>query len=262
MRRCIELMLATAGGTLADAPARPLARAVAIRRASSSARRGWPRCSASSSPWHAMEQYLVAIGATVVAKPDDGRIAVDVPGWRPDLSARDRPGRGDRAAPRLRQFPLRPPAVPARQPARRARGGRRPPRSAAALVAEGLFEVVTPPDGPGRRRRQRRACSTRSRPTMRWLRRRLLPGLVRQVERNWANHVRGRAPVRDRHRLFAPARPASARGRSDGSRPCSPAAASRRTGPGAGQPRFDLWDLKGRFEAAVALANPGGDGAS
>jgi phenylalanyl-tRNA synthetase beta chain len=36
-------------------------------------------------PWNAIEQYLVAIGATVVSKPDDGRIAVDVPGWRPDL---------------------------------------------------------------------------------------------------------------------------------------------------------------------------------
>ena len=29
----------------------------------------------------------MAIGATVVNKPDDGRIAVDVPGWRPDITA-------------------------------------------------------------------------------------------------------------------------------------------------------------------------------
>ena len=36
-------------------------------------------------PWHAIERHLVAIGATVVSKPEDGRIAVDVPGWRPDL---------------------------------------------------------------------------------------------------------------------------------------------------------------------------------
>ena len=38
-------------------------------------------------PWDAIERYLVAIGATVVSKPEDGRIAVDVPGWRPDLVA-------------------------------------------------------------------------------------------------------------------------------------------------------------------------------
>ena len=36
-------------------------------------------------PWQEIERTLVAIGATVVSKPDDGRIAVDVPGWRPDL---------------------------------------------------------------------------------------------------------------------------------------------------------------------------------
>jgi phenylalanyl-tRNA synthetase beta chain len=37
--------------------------------------------------WKEIERCLVAIGSTVVSKPDDGRIAVDVPGWRPDLVA-------------------------------------------------------------------------------------------------------------------------------------------------------------------------------
>ena len=36
-------------------------------------------------PWEEIERHLVAIGATVVSKPEDGRIAVDAPGWRPDL---------------------------------------------------------------------------------------------------------------------------------------------------------------------------------
>ena len=36
-------------------------------------------------PWQALEGYLVAIGATVVSKPEDGRIAVEAPSWRPDL---------------------------------------------------------------------------------------------------------------------------------------------------------------------------------
>src|SRR5678816_3211101 len=31
-----------------------------------------------------VERHLVAIGATCVAKPEERRIAVDVPGWRPD----------------------------------------------------------------------------------------------------------------------------------------------------------------------------------
>ena len=37
--------------------------------------------------WTEIEKQLVAIGATVVSKPDDGRIAVDVPGWRTDIIA-------------------------------------------------------------------------------------------------------------------------------------------------------------------------------
>lgn len=35
--------------------------------------------------WTEIERCLVAVGATVVSKPEDGRIAVDVPGWRPDI---------------------------------------------------------------------------------------------------------------------------------------------------------------------------------
>ncbi|HET9066028.1 MAG TPA: phenylalanine--tRNA ligase subunit beta [Gemmatimonadales bacterium] len=37
--------------------------------------------------WTEIERCLVAIGATVVSKPEDGRIAVDVPGWRPDITS-------------------------------------------------------------------------------------------------------------------------------------------------------------------------------
>ena len=84
MRRCIQIVLATAGGELADAP-------LDLWPEPSHPPRIFLRPARVAQvlgveiPWAAIEQYLVAIGATVVSKPDDGRIAVDVPGWRPDL---------------------------------------------------------------------------------------------------------------------------------------------------------------------------------
>jgi phenylalanyl-tRNA synthetase beta chain len=90
-----------------------------------------------------------------------------------------------------------------------------------------------------------------------YLRRRLLPGLVRLVEGNWAKHVpdvrlfeignvfraapNGERPREERH----------VAGVLTGRR--EPAHWS-----GSGEERIDLWDLKGQFEFAVALAVPGG----
>jgi phenylalanyl-tRNA synthetase beta chain len=91
-----------------------------------------------------------------------------------------------------------------------------------------------------------------------WLRGSLLPGLVKQVELNWSNHVRD-------VRLFEVgttfARPA-------GSDPATlPEERLRVAGvvtgtrepahwTGTGKQDVDPWDLKGLFEAAVALAFP------
>jgi phenylalanyl-tRNA synthetase beta chain len=90
-----------------------------------------------------------------------------------------------------------------------------------------------------------------------YLRRRLLPGLVRLVEGNWANQV---ADVRlfEVGTVFAAA-PAGERPREE--RHVAGVLTGLREPPhwtGSGEGRFDLWDLKGRFEAAVALAVPGG----
>jgi phenylalanyl-tRNA synthetase beta chain len=88
-----------------------------------------------------------------------------------------------------------------------------------------------------------------------WLRRRLIPGLVRLVEANWANHV---ADVRlfEIGTVFTDAGP----GRRPAEEIRVAAVLTGRREPahwsGTGEARFDIWDLKGRLEAAVALAIP------
>jgi phenylalanyl-tRNA synthetase beta chain len=191
----------------------------------------------------------------VVSKPDDGRIAVDVPGWRPDLVAEidlveeiARLHGYDAFPSDLRPFRLGAlPDAPIEAAVRAVRQG---------LVAEGLFEVSSLPlgkdDGDGSLRLVNPLSAEDA-----WLRRRLLPGLVRLVEANWANHV---ADVRlfEIGTAFAAGAPGDrpreeirVAGILTGSR--EPAHWS-----GTGAEPFDLWDLKGRFESAVALAIPGG----
>jgi phenylalanyl-tRNA synthetase beta chain len=254
MRRCIELILATGGGELADAP-------LDLWPEPSHPPRIFLRPARVAQvlgvelPWNSIEQYLVAIGATVVSKPDDGRIAVDVPGWRPDL-AREvdlieevaRLHGYDNFPSDLRPFRLGhlPDAVEERVVASVRRG----------MVEQGLYEVSRLPLGAADGEESVRLLNPLSSDDA-WLRRRLLPGLVRLVEGNWANQV---GDVR----LFEIGTAWSAAGR--GNRPREEqrlaAVVTGRRDPkhwmGSGEDRFDVWDLKGRFEAAVALAIPGG----
>ena len=193
----------------------------------------------------------------------DGRLQA---GRRPDRGgraglaarprARDRSDRGDRAAPRLRQFPLGPAAVPARARCPTRPRKRSPPRSAAGWSEQGLYEVVTPPPRPGRWRRERPPAESA-------LRRRCLspPPPAPRSRAPGGGQLgqprRGRPPLRDRDvvRRRHARRPPG--GGATGRRRVSPATGSRPTGRAPGRQRFDLWDLKGRFEAAVALAIPG-----
>jgi phenylalanyl-tRNA synthetase beta chain len=122
------------------------------------------------------------------------------------------------------------------------------------LVAEGFYEVVSLPmgaaDGEGSVRLLNPLAADEA-----WLRRRLLPGLVKLVEANWANRV---ADVR----LFEigtafTAGPAGARPGEE--RRVAAVMTGRREPPhwsAPAPPAFDLWDLKGRLEAAIALAVP------
>ena len=207
-------------------------------------------------PWASLEKYLVAIGATVVSKPDDGRIAVDVPGWRPDLVAEidliEEIARlhGYEAFPAdLRPFRLGSlPDAPIEAAVRAVRQG---------LVAAGLYEVSSLPLGKSEGDGSVRLVNPLSAEDA-WLRRRLLPGLVRLVEANWANRV---ADVR----LFeiGTAFAAGAPGERPREERHVAAVLTGRHEPehwtGTGQGKFDIWDLKGRLEAVVALAIPGAD---
>ncbi len=251
LRRAMDLVLATAGGRVVDAldvwpePANPPR--VFLRR------KRVTQIVGLDLPLATIEQAMVAIGATVLAKPDDGRLAVDVPGWRRDLTTEidlveevARIYGYDRLPDQVR--PFRPGAqidAPSDRAAATVRNG---------LAAEGLYEVVLLPIGP--------ATSDRAVPVLNplsadhgFLRERLLPGLVRQVEANWA------AQVRD-VRLFelgtafeaAPGRPVETTRVATVVTGARAPAHWSESGKG---PDVDWWDLKGLFERAVSLANPG-----
>ena len=254
LRRCIELIGATAGGELVEAP-------IDTGPGAANPPRIFLRPSRVNHvlgvdlPQHAVESYLVAIGATVVPKPEDDRMAVEAPSWRPDLSREidliEEVARihGYQNFPAdLRAFR---PSQLADAPIERASAEVR-----AGLTRQGLLEVLPLPlarqDGDQAVRLANPLSSTEG-----YLRRRLLPGLVGLVEGNWAKHVSD-------IRLFEVGTVFTAS--PEGGRPTEErhvaAVITGRREPAhwtaSGEARIDLWDLKGHFEAAVALAVPGG----
>src|SRR5690606_10409202 len=201
--------------------------------------------------WPEIERCLVAIGATVVSKPDDGRIAVDVPGWRPDLVSEidlveevARIHGYNRIPSEL--GPFRPGNLrdnPEWGAAARVRQG---------LAALGLAEVMTL-----EMRRSGEAGPRILNPLSQehgQLRDALLPSLVEQVEANWSAHVR-------QVLLFEVGRVFASRGASQ--RPDE----ALRAGfviSGHRHPAhwadgdaadYDVWDARYHFERMVALAN-------
>jgi phenylalanyl-tRNA synthetase beta chain len=204
--------------------------------------------------WVEIERQLVALGATALSKPDDGRIAVDVPGWRPDIGAEidlieeiARLHGYDRLPADLRAFR---PGARQDDPAWAALE-----RLRALLVAVGMTEVVTLPmvaaAGPAAPRVRNPVSADHA-----VLRDAVLPSLARLVEANWAMHVgdvrlfelgtvfhapEQRAPAESLHAAFAV---------TGGRTP------PHWTAPG-GAPRWDRWDASGLFSRLVELANPG-----
>ncbi|MEP7227470.1 MAG: phenylalanine--tRNA ligase subunit beta [Gemmatimonadales bacterium] len=253
LRRCIEIIGATAGGELAGAP-------VDVGPGPTNPPRIFLRPARAAQllgvelPWQLLESYLVAIGATLVSKPEDRRIAVEAPSWRPDLLREVDLIEEVARLHGYEKFPagLRPfrpgllPDAPIERATDEVRRG---------LARQGFFEVLLLPTGPADGADSVRLLNPLS-STEGHLRRRLLPGLVRLVEGNWTKHV---ADVR----LFEIGTVFSAAATGERPREERHVAAvltGHREPPhwtGSGQDRFDLWDLKGQFEAAVALAIPG-----
>jgi len=187
--------------------------------------------------------------------PKDERLAVQVPGWRPDVTREvdlieevARLKGYDAFPDELRAY--RPGTVPD-APDERARA-----RIRERLVRVGLLEARTlplgSPDGPDAVPILNPMSAEEA-----YLRRRLVPGLVRRVEYNWANRNRD-------IRLFevgtvfrkgagagAPEEWTSVAGVLTGAR------RPPHWSEGAKVPDMDIWDLKYHFELAVSVTAPG-----
>ena len=251
-RRGIELIVAVAGGRLEDAvdiwPVTAHPPRIFLRLARVAQVLG------AGVTLAAIEKYLVALGCTVLHKPDDARLAVDVPGWRPDLLLEI--DLIEEIA-RLHGYDTFPTEL---RPFRVGQVGEAPLDRAITLVRSGLaslglYEAQSLPLGPSEGAHSVRLLNPLSAEEA-WLRQSLLPGLIRAVETNWSRQVRD-------VRLFEIGTVFRARG--PGERPIeavrvagviSGARTPAHWSDGARPADTDLWDLEGLFEAVVALANP------
>ena len=254
--RAIDLIRAVAGGEVREAPvdiwpepAQP--RSVFLRPERVAQLLGVPVARPE------IERLLSAVG--FVAAPKDQRLAVQVPGWRPDVT---REVDLIEEVARLRGYqtfpdelrPYRPGTVPD-APSELTLG-----RIRERLARAGLLEARTMPLGPA----DDPAAVLVQNPLSAeeaHLRSRLVPGLVRRVEYNW------RAGERD-IRLFEVGTVFRA---AKGGLPDEQLwlgivlTGARRPpdwseGGGAKVPDMDIWDLKRHFELAVGLAAPPGKG--
>jgi phenylalanyl-tRNA synthetase beta chain len=260
LARAIDLIRAVAGGEMREPPIdlwpepqKP--RSVFLREARVSHLLGVP------VPRKEIEQLLSSVG--FVAAPKAERFAVQIPGWRPDVT---REVDLIEEVARLRGYdsfpdelrPYRPgtvPDAPAELTLRRIRE---------QLVASGggLLEVRTLPLGPADSPDAVAVLNPLSAEEAH-LRSRLLPGLIRRVEHNWSV---GNREVRlfEVGTVFRPSgRPADRPSEElhlaialTGRRHPEHWSASRQD---AKLPDMDIWDLKHHFELAVALAAPGCD---
>ena len=256
LRRAIELIVAVAGGELREPPLdlwpEPVQeRTVFLRPERVSRLLGVAVARAD------IERYLTSVGFFVA--PKEERLAVQVPGWRPDVT-RDvdlieevaRLAGYDAFPDELR--PYRPGTVPD-APEERARA-----RARERLARSGLYEARTLPLGPADGPDAVAVLNPLSAEEAH-LRSRLLPGLIRRVEHNWANRSRD-------VRLFEVGTvfrwTAGEEGRGKRALEEWTSVAGVLTGgrypphwsDGAKVPDMDLWDLKHHFELAVDVAAP------
>ncbi|HEX3926643.1 MAG TPA: phenylalanine--tRNA ligase subunit beta [Gemmatimonadales bacterium] len=259
-RRCVRLIVTVAGGALDGAtvdcfPAPVHPPRIFLRPARVTQVLG------VTLAWSNVEKHLVAAGATVVSKPEDGRIAVDVPGWRSDITAEIDLIEEIARIHGYTEIPtdLRPFRPGARQddPAWAAAA-----RLRAALVAAGLAEVMTLPMVAANDPRY--PLSHDKAPLVLnplsaehgALRHTLLPSLAGQVEANWAMQT---AEVRLFEIGTTFERMAGAAPRETLTVAFAMTGATRPrhwTDAGSASP-FDRWDARALFEQVVGLAHPG-----
>jgi len=261
MARAIDLIIAIAGGEIREPPLdlwpepqKP--RSVFLRDARVSQLLG------VDVPRKETERLLSAVG--FVAAPKDDRLAVQIPGWRPDVT---REVDLIEEVARLRGYdsfpdelrPYRPgtvPDAPSEVTLRRIRE---------QLIASGsgLLEARTLPLGPADAPDAIEVKNPLSAQEAH-LRSRLLPGLIRRVEYNWSM---GNRDVRlfEVGTVFRPSgRPAERPSEElhlaivlTGAR--HPAHWTGGAGQDAKLPDMDIWDLKRHFELAVGVAAPSAD---
>jgi len=259
LNRAIDLIRAVAGGEMREAPIdlwpepqQP--RSVFVRDARVSHLLGVP------VPRKEIERYLSAVG--FVAAPKDDRLAVQVPGWRPDVT---REVDLIEEVARLRGYDTFPDELRAYRP------GTVPDapseltlhriREALVRGGGGLLEARTLPLGPADSPDAVAVLNPLSADEAH-LRSRLLPGLVRRVEHNWSQGVRD-------VRLFEVG---TVFHKSNGPRPDEelhlaivltgarhPSHWSDASQERAKLPDMDIWDLKHHFELAARLAAPACD---
>ncbi|OLD00215.1 MAG: phenylalanine--tRNA ligase subunit beta [Gemmatimonadetes bacterium 13_1_40CM_3_70_8] len=251
MRRAIELIVAVAGGAQREPPLdlwpQPVQEKTIFLRPERAA-----RLLGVATERAELERLLTSVGFFVAPKDGGARLAVQVPGWRPDVT--HEVDLIEEAA-RLQgydAFPdeLRPyrsgtvPDAPVEQIKARVRE---------RLAQSGFYEARTIPLGP---RDGLEAVAVRNPLSAEeaFLRRRLIPGLVRRVEHNWANRTRD-------VRLFE----IGVVFRAGQDRPeewdsvAAVLTGARRPphwSEGAKVPDMDIWDLKHHFELAVRAAAP------
>jgi phenylalanyl-tRNA synthetase beta chain len=255
LRRAVELIVSVAGGELREPPLdlwpQPLEpTTIFLRPERVGGLLGIP------IEREEIEQRLTSIGFVVA--PKESRLAVQVPGWRPDV-AREvdlieevaRLKGYDAFPDDLRAY--RPGTVPD-APLERAKDGVR-----RQLAAAGLYEARTfplgPADSPDALVVSNPMSADEAHP-----RSRLLPGLVRRIEHNWA--------ARNRDiRLFEVGTVfRKGKGNEGGTGveewiSVAGVITGARTPPhwsgGAKSPDMDIWDLKRHFDLAVSAATPG-----
>ncbi|HMH81711.1 MAG TPA: phenylalanine--tRNA ligase subunit beta [Gemmatimonadales bacterium] len=257
LRRAIELIVAVAGGEVRE-PALDLwpepwqEKVIFLRPERVAQLLGMPVERAE------VERLLASVGFFLA--PKEARQAVQVPGWRPDVTREvdlieevARLKGYDAFPDELRAY--RPGTVPD-APDERARA-----RVRERLVWGGVLEARTlplgPPDGPDAVAILNPLSAEEAH-----LRRRLLPGLVRRVEYNWANRNRD-IRLFEVGTVFRWGAGEGERGKGAPDEWTSVAGVltgARRPphwSEGAKLPDMDIWDLKYHFELAVSVAAPG-----